>query len=105
MPTFEGLATEWQALIFVNPPFNDIPWLRKASGSAGHSIVLVPFRPDTRICGSSVATQASSIVIRVNRVPFAPYSKPLPQTVVTYCLRRSGMLKAVPDVTTSAVCP
>jgi hypothetical protein len=88
-PIYDGLASEWGNVNFVNPPYKDIKyWVQKAyhQWQKGRTVVmLIPSRTDTRWWHDYIM-RASEIRFIKGRLRFgnATNSAPFPSAIVVF---------------------
>jgi len=81
---FDGLLTEWNGSIYINPPYSGIePFIKKGieqlqNGNAERCVYLIPVRSDTKYWHDLIMRYASEIRFVKSRLNFNESKSPAP---------------------------
>lgn len=100
----DGLAQDWSLdTVFCNPPYGkkQVDWIKKAAGSWGTSVLLIPARPDTKIWQDVIFPNATAIVFLRGRLKFTLGAKsknvaPFSSAVVVFGAVPEGFVGSLP---------
>jgi site-specific DNA-methyltransferase (adenine-specific) len=81
---FDGLTTDWNGNIYINPPYSSIePFIKKGieelkNGNANKCVYLIPVRSDTKYWNDLIMQYASEIRFVKGRLNFNESKSPAP---------------------------